>query len=145
MLPRFLVAIHDSFLREQLRRFLETRNFDVAVAADGLQCLEQLREGEPTVLVLDARLQWGGSNGILEYLSDEEPFQAVTVVFADGEHVDDILPRLRPLISQSHRCPCGLQDMHGFLSCLERLAWQIDRDTEDESLVLSVPKYPRCH
>jgi CheY-like chemotaxis protein len=145
MLPRFLVAIHEPFLREQLRRFLTTRNFDVAVAADGLQCLEQLREGQPTVLVLDSQLQWGGSNGVLDYLSDEEPFQAVTVVLADGEHLDDILPRLRTLISQCHRCPCGLQDLQGFLSCLERLAWQIDRETDDASLELSVPKNPRCH
>lgn len=131
MLPRFLAAIDKPAVREQLRRFLTARGFDVVVAVDGLQCLAQLREGMPTLLVLGQNLLWGGGNGVLGCLLDEAPFQDVTAVLADGGHLDDILPHHRPLSSQCHRCPCGLHDMQGFLACLEDIAWQIDREASD--------------
>lgn len=131
MLPRFLIAIHKPALREELRRFLAARGFHVAVAADGLQCIEQLREGLPTVLVLDPHIHWGGGNGVLDWLSDEAAFTEVTVVLANGAHLDDVPPRLRPLISQCHRCPGGLHDLQAFIGCLEQLAWRLgyERDS----------------
>lgn len=133
MLPRFVLAVHQPVVREEMRRFLAGRGFEVAVAADGLQCIERLQDGLPTVLVLDPHLLWGGGEGVLEWLQDEDPFAEITVVLADGGNYDSIPVRLRSLIRDCHECPGGLHDMQEFVRCLEAHAWRRSSESQPTS------------
>lgn len=128
MLPRFVIAVHNPALREELRRFLALRGFDVVVSANGLQCIERLQEGLPTVLVLDPHIQWGGGDGVLDWLQKEAPFTNVTVVLANGGNYDDIPQRLHSLIDDCHQCPGSLHDLQQFIACLEQHAWRLSSE-----------------
>jgi DNA-binding NtrC family response regulator len=119
MAARYLIADHDPSLREECRRCLCARGHDVAVAADGLQCLEQLREVSPQVLVLDPDLVWGGGAGVLDCLSAESPVSPVTVVLMNdggGRHLPE---RLRRLVSIRLNRPRNLHELLQFVSQME--------------------------
>lgn len=83
MQHRFLIADRDPAIREQARRILINRGHAAYTAADGLQCIEQLRQISPTFLVLDPQIPWGGGDGVLEWLHDESPFSEVKVLLVD--------------------------------------------------------------
>jgi CheY-like chemotaxis protein len=85
MKPRFLIADRDPAIREQARRVLINRGHEAHVAADGLQCLAQLRQMAPTVLVLDPKIPWGGGDGVLAWLHDESPLSHVKVFLVDED------------------------------------------------------------
>src|SRR5947209_7819685 len=71
-----LVALHQSFLTR--------RGYAVAVCADGLGCLELLRDFRPDLLVLDPDLPWGRGEGVLCLMADGDvPAVPVVLVSAD--------------------------------------------------------------
>jgi DNA-binding NtrC family response regulator len=80
MRPLLLVAEGDADLRERCRRFLADHGYDVEGAADGLQCLEKLRRLMPSVLVLDRELRWGGGDGVLAWLREQDALARASVV-----------------------------------------------------------------
>jgi DNA-binding response OmpR family regulator len=80
MKPLLLLAEGDSELRDLYSSFLRQRAYDVAVAETGLDCLQQLRQASPDVLVLDLDLTWGGGDGILGWLREEHVGRAVPVI-----------------------------------------------------------------
>jgi DNA-binding response OmpR family regulator len=80
MKPLLVIAEGDRELREVYRRFLAERGYDVATAADGLECLEKLRRLMPAVLVLDRELCWGGGDGVLAWLREQCAMPRVAVV-----------------------------------------------------------------
>ncbi len=129
MVPRFVIAVHHPALREEMRRRLALHGFDVAVAANGLQCIERLQEGLPTVLVLDPHIQWGGGDGVLDWLRLAEPFSKIAVVLVNDGNGDEISSRLRPLIRGYRHFPCGLQEMSDFIDSLEQHARQLGSES----------------
>lgn len=70
MKTHLLIAESDAKLRDYYRRFLTKCNFEVETAADGLNCLEKLRQIRPPVLVLDQELRWGGGDGVLAWMRE---------------------------------------------------------------------------
>jgi carbon storage regulator len=50
----------------------------------------------PTVLVLDTEILWGGGDGVLEWLRDEEPMPPPTVVVANGRGCCRLPDRFHP-------------------------------------------------
>jgi DNA-binding response OmpR family regulator len=119
---QFLIADHDPLLREECRRCLAARGHDVETAADALQCIEQLRATSPSVLVLDPEILWGGGDGVLEWLQDEEPIVRVTVVLTNGHSSGRIPDRLAHLITQRLERPCGIKELVQFVNRLEDVA-----------------------
>jgi DNA-binding response OmpR family regulator len=80
MKPLLLVAEGDGELCQVYQSFLAGHNYDVSVAADGLECLDQLRRVTPAVLILDRELRWGGSAGVLAWLREQGGNAGVSVV-----------------------------------------------------------------
>ncbi len=95
MKPILLVADGDAELCEIYQRFLGERGYEVAVASDGLECLEKLRRVRPAALVLDLGLRWGGGDGVLAWLRDEGAGVGVVLTATGGYHpglAEDVAP-----------------------------------------------------
>jgi DNA-binding NtrC family response regulator len=75
-----LIAEGDAELCDVYRRFLAARGFTVETATNGLDCLEKLRRVKPTALVLDHNLHWGGGDGVLAWLREQDAPPDVPVV-----------------------------------------------------------------
>ena len=73
MKQRRLIADRDAELCQVLRSFLSARGYEVETATDGLDCLTKLPQVIPAVLVLDLELLWGGGDGVLALLREENP------------------------------------------------------------------------
>ena len=73
MKHRLLIAISDAEWCELYRRFLTELGYEVETATNGLDCLANLRQVAPAVLVLDLELPWGGGDGVLAWLREESP------------------------------------------------------------------------
>jgi DNA-binding response OmpR family regulator len=80
MNPMLLVAEGDPELREDYQRYLARCGYAVESAADGLECLDKLRRLMPAVLVLDRELRWGGGDGVLAWLREQDAFARASVV-----------------------------------------------------------------
>jgi len=94
MKPRLLIADSDAELRDMFRRYFSASGFDIAMADDGLECLEQFRQFLPDVLVVEREMPWGGGDGVLGRLREEYPLLAIDVVITtdDGRDFDPAPP-----------------------------------------------------
>lgn len=95
MKPILLIADSDAELCDLYRHFLGREGYDVAVASDGLGCLEKLRRVRPAALVLDLGLHWGGADGVLAWLREEGAGVAV-VLTATGGYPSRLAEALAP-------------------------------------------------
>lgn len=137
-MKRFLIVDHDRGFAEATRRCLAARGNEVAVATDGLQCVEELRAMAPAVLVLDPGILWGGGDGVLEWLRSEEPLTPPTIVLvecSDGHRIPD---RLLPSINYQCQRPKSLQDLLPFVHQLESIGEKSTSPGDDSSAVNSL-------
>lgn len=122
MTAQILIADHDPLVREQFVRCLSAHGYDVAVAADGLQCVEQLRTCCPDLLVLDPGILWGGGLGVLEWLKCERPAKLVkVVVLVDSHFTGNISEEDCEDVAARLERPTSLTEMTEFVSGLQRL------------------------
>lgn len=75
-----LIAEGNPELGRMYRRFLTAHGYETALAVDGLDCVQQLGELHPDVLILDLDLNWGGGDGVLAWLREEACAPSVPVV-----------------------------------------------------------------
>jgi two-component system capsular synthesis sensor histidine kinase RcsC len=68
---RILVASSSVFRQSTYREALENLGHTVTLASGGAECADVLRRSVPDVLVLEAPLLWGGSEGVLEVAQGE--------------------------------------------------------------------------
>jgi len=87
MATRVLIADPDRYLLATYKEHLSLEGFEVATAQDGLECLRRLREFGPDALVLEPEIPWGGGDGIVSMM-----------------HEDEDLPRVRTVVLLTHRC-----------------------------------------
>jgi DNA-binding response OmpR family regulator len=80
MKPTLLIADSNAELCDVYQRFITARGYDVETASDGLDCLAKLRRATPAVVVLDLKLRWGGSDGVLAWLREERATSGVAVI-----------------------------------------------------------------
>ena len=85
MRVRILLADSDPTLREIYGRFFQAGGFDVRVAADGVNCLKTLQDFQPEVLVVQWDLPWGGGEGILAWLRDNDVTPPATIVVTTSD------------------------------------------------------------
>ena len=85
-----LIAEADRDLRDAYVRFLAGLGFEVDTATDGLECLSKLRRILPDGLILDLELLWGGGEGVLAILREDNHLlykQVVLTSAAASGHV----------------------------------------------------------
>ena len=90
MNTRLLVADSDPSLADLCRRFFSNREYsnreyEVAMAASGLECLAKLRDVLPVALVLEWELPWGGGDGVLACMREEPLLRDTPVVIITSD------------------------------------------------------------
>jgi DNA-binding NtrC family response regulator len=80
MKPSLLIADGDAELRDVYRKFITERGYQVETASDGLDCLAKLRRAKSAALLLDLDLRWGGGDGVLARLREEEALSGIPVI-----------------------------------------------------------------
>lgn len=125
MSDRILIAEHDRGLRLALERCFSRHGYDVAVAVDGIQCVDLLRTMAPSVLVLDTNILWGGGNGVLDWLIQEQSIRPATIVVVDDSELAEIPDRFKAWIDSRIRRPHDLHDLLPFVREIERIGGQL--------------------
>lgn len=119
MTSQILIADRDPVIRNHCRRCLAAHGYDAYVAADALQCVEQLQSWSPDLLVLDPEILWGGGEGVLDWLRQMQPMRPVKIILTDG-HCQSALPsELQKLVADRLERPTGLTELTGFVHQLE--------------------------
>src|SRR5262245_30195237 len=77
---RILLAEADPARRVFWGKALRRGGFEVTTAGDGLGCVAQLRARPPDALVLDPDLPWGGGEGVLAMMFEDETVPVLPVV-----------------------------------------------------------------
>ncbi len=75
-----LVASASPYRQSMYREAIRQLGHDVAVAGSAVECVERLRQAVPDVLILEAPLAWGGSDGVLEVAEEELGDEAPPVI-----------------------------------------------------------------
>lgn len=117
-----LIADHDFRIADATRRCLEAHGCDAVTATNGLQCLEQFMRIEPTVAVLDPDMQWGGGDGVLEWLIEQKLRMEPLIVVTEGPGCGHILDRLQPWVDLRIHRPESLPELQFFVTQLETVA-----------------------
>ena len=80
-----VVASSSSYRQATYAEALVKLGHRVETAGNGIECVERLRAEKPDLLVLEAPLQWGGSDGVLEVVEqDLGPGVVPVIVLAVG-------------------------------------------------------------
>jgi DNA-binding NtrC family response regulator len=117
----FLIVDRDPMVRECCRKCLAARGYRVSVAADALQCLHQIQQSAPDILVIDPDVPWGGGQGVIDYLIHDHLGHRPAIVLADGGSQNTLPPDLRKHVSARLQRPSSLAEMTSFVDELESL------------------------
>lgn len=123
MRSSILFVDHDIKLTDAVSRALAGRGHFVRACTNALECVQALKNGAPTVLVLDREILWGGTDGVLEYLIREEPLMPPMIVVAANDDGIRLPDHLEPWVDLQISRPKSLDDLLPFLNQLETLAW----------------------
>jgi len=85
---RLLIADSDPMMKALYESYFANKDFQVATASNGLQCIDAIRKQMPDILVIEHELPWGGDDGVLECLQQDFPFASPDVVLLTSERVD---------------------------------------------------------
>jgi two-component system phosphate regulon response regulator PhoB len=97
MKPPLLIAEGNAELCDLYRKFIAGRGYAVETASDGLDCLAKLRRARPAALVLDLDLRWGGGDGVLAWLREEQTTNGLAVILtATTRYLQDVDEILEP-------------------------------------------------
>lgn len=92
MQQQLLIADADDGLSDLYLKYFGAQGYSVRVVSGGVECVTALRETPPDVLVLDTELKWGGADGVLSIMNEEDGFSTIPVVLlndTDGKTADD--------------------------------------------------------
>lgn len=85
MEQRLLIADADSYLSDLYLKYFGAHGYSVRVASGGVECLTALRETTPDVLVLDTELKWGGADGVLAVMDEEDDLSTIPIVLLNDK------------------------------------------------------------
>lgn len=80
MAQQLLIAEADCRLSARLERYFAAHEYSVRLVSGGVECLTALHESSPDVLLLDTALNWGGADGVLSVMDDEDSLLKIPVV-----------------------------------------------------------------
>jgi DNA-binding NtrC family response regulator len=87
-----LIADADQELCDLYRRFFSHHRWQVRTSRGGLECLTQLLQSSPQLLILDHQLPWGGVDGVLAVMRDDPDLRRVPVILTSTEGFAALLP-----------------------------------------------------
>lgn len=109
---RLLIADSDPTMTELYETYFSDKGCQVVTAGNGLQCLEAIREQMPDVLVLEEKLPWGGSDGVLECLQQDYPFASPEIVLlTSGKDAHHSMRQEIPKVDAYLRKPFLMRDL----------------------------------
>jgi len=119
---RVFIAHANDGSAEFIRRFLTNGGCEVETISGGVECLAKLRQSAPDVLILDFDLPWGGGDGVLAWLRENEEAPVVPVVLMTrGPLGPSVTPLLAPPVAFCLRKPFRLDALlRAILSALTR-------------------------
>ena len=85
MAMRLLVADADEKLLDQCEAYSSQQGVVLQTARGGVECVAALRRRPPDVLVLDAELPWGGGDGVLTLMCEDDSLARVPVVLLGSD------------------------------------------------------------
>src|SRR5262249_28466284 len=84
-----LVASSSAFRRDLYRQAIHSLGHEALLADGGVDCVRQMRNQQPQILLLEAPLLWGGSDGVLDVLNCQgSPATRVILVAAGTGSID---------------------------------------------------------
>lgn len=83
MTMRLMVADADEGILERCERFSSLNGIALRTATGGVECVAELRRWFPDVLVLDLDLPWGGGDGVLTVMREDDLLAGIPVVLLD--------------------------------------------------------------
>ncbi len=136
---RLLATDPDPVLLQIYRNYFPNFGFEIDTAKDGTQCLERLREFAPDALVLSLELMWGGADGVLSIIRDEDQWRPIPVILTVGatsrpSAVRHLLP---PVVKWLEK-PFRLRDLRATIEAALRTD-RVGRKTEQVDTFLSAP------
>lgn len=111
MKATLLLAEGDAELRTLYQKFFSERGYAVETAQDGLDCLAKLRRAMPALLVLDQELRWGGGDGVLAWLREQNLASELPVVLTTTGYSADAAPDIEPPVVKFLPKPFSLMDL----------------------------------
>src|SRR6516225_3831321 len=77
MKPRLLATDPDPILLGIWRAYFLNFGFDVVTAVDGMHCAALFRDVVPDVMILSFELWWGGADGVLSIVREDDKTRPV--------------------------------------------------------------------
>jgi DNA-binding response OmpR family regulator len=85
---RVLIADCDREFLDIAKRFMTQCGHEAMIASNGLECIACLRDLAPDIVVLDSELQWGGSDGVCEFMKEEPTLEAIPIILITDEELE---------------------------------------------------------
>jgi len=83
------LADGDQDLCDLYRLYFSRSGWRVETSGDGIECLAQLRQSTPQVLILDLQLLWGGADGLLSVMRDNAALAEIPVILTSTDTLPD--------------------------------------------------------
>ena len=94
---KILICDDEELYVEILEKILSDNGFSVSTANDGFQCLEQLTEAAPDLMLLDIDIPHGNGLQLMETLSKQPEFARLQIVVISGHQDEYVMERSRQL------------------------------------------------
>ncbi|MDC0708802.1 response regulator [Stigmatella sp. ncwal1] len=82
--PRIIIVDDDRDTRELLALALESENFEVSSAANGLRLISSLQLRRPHLILLDVNMSWIDGFELCKAVKKNESFRDIPVIFISG-------------------------------------------------------------
>jgi CheY-like chemotaxis protein len=94
MAAAVLIADANRELCDLYRRFFSHHGWQVRTSGAGFECLAQLRQCSPDLLMLDRLLAWGGADGVLAVMREDPSLARIPVILTSTEAFSEALSGL---------------------------------------------------
>jgi CheY-like chemotaxis protein len=88
--PTILIVDDDPDLSAPLKDGLEAHGYQVAVAGDGLQAIQQACDAKPDLIILDFHMPGGGGTAAYTCLRELGPTLETPIVFLTAVPIDEV-------------------------------------------------------
>ncbi len=87
---KILVVDDDAFIRKPLEFILQKEGFDAATAVDGNDCLSQIEQDQPSLIILDVMMPGRDGFDVCKTIKQQERFAEIPIILlsARGQEHD---------------------------------------------------------